>query len=107
MKRNVVSGSVSRSASATARSGLTCPPVPPPTRSTRHARPLCGSGSTNVQEDTHGDETDTERAATVRDEGERDAGHRHEAREDGHVHPCLEAEPHRDADPEPRARRSL
>src|SRR5438094_9360389 len=98
MKRKLTSGSVSRSASATARSGLTCPPVPPPTRSTRHARPLRGSGSTNVQEDTHGDETHTERAAAVGDEGERDPGHRHEARDDRHVHPRLEAEPHGDAD---------
>src|SRR5437867_10733395 len=107
MKRKLVSGSISRSASATARSGLTCPPVPPPTRSTRHTRPLRGSGSTNVQEDTHGDETDTERAAAVRDEGEGDAGHRHEARDDGHVHPRLEAEPHGDADREQRAGRIL
>src|SRR6266513_74034 len=100
MNRKRVSGSLALRASATARSGLTCPPVPPPTRSTRHARPLCGSGSTNVQEDTHGDEPDTERAAAVRDKRERDAGHRHEARDDGHVHPRLEAEPHRDADGE-------
>src|SRR5207302_3732921 len=97
MKRKLVSGSVSRSASATASSGLTCPPVPPPTRSTRHARPLRGSGSTNVQEDTHGDQPDAERAAAVRDKGEGDAGHGHEARDDRHVHPRLEAEPHRDA----------
>src|SRR6267378_1155058 len=107
VKRNVVSGSVSRSASATARSGLTCPPVPPPTRSTRHACPLRGSGSTNVQEDTHGDEPDTERAAAVRDKGEGDAGHRHEARDDGHVHPRLEAEPDRDAGREQGAGRVL
>src|SRR6267378_7051190 len=107
VKRNVVSGSVSRSASATARSGLTCPPVPPPTRSTRHACPLRGSGSTNVQEDTHGDEPNTERAAAIRDKGEGDAGHRHEARDDGHIHPRLEAEPHGDPDGEHRARRIL
>src|SRR5258706_9293450 len=107
MKRNVVSGSVSLRASATARSGLTCPPVPPPTRSTRHARPLRGSGSTNVQEDTHGDEPDTERAASVGDEGKRDPGHRDEARDDGHVHPGLEAEPDRDPGRQQRAGRVL
>src|ERR1700694_2266012 len=107
MTRHVTSGSFSRSASATARSGLTCPPVPPPTRSTRHARPLRGSGSTNVQEDTHGDESDTERAAAVRDERESDAGHRHEARDDGHVHPGLEAEPYRHAGREQRPGRIL
>src|SRR5207302_7366854 len=107
MNRKSVSGSFSVKASATARSGLTCPPVPPPTRSTRHARPLRGSGSTNVQEDTHGDEPHTERAAAVGDEGEGDAGHRHEARNDGHVHPRLEAEPHRDAGREQRTGRIL
>src|SRR5437867_371114 len=107
MKRKLISGSVSRSASAPARSGLTCPPVPPPTISTRHARALRGAGSTNVQEDTHGDEPDTERAAAVRDEREGDTGHRHEARDDGHVHPGLEAEPHRDAGREQRSGRVL
>src|SRR2546428_5339786 len=107
MKRKLVSGSISRSASATARGGLACPPAPPPTRSTRHARPLRGSGSTNVQEDTHGDEPDTERAAAVRDEGEGDTRHRNEARYDRHVHPRLEAEPHRDPGCEQRAGRVL
>src|SRR5439155_26324377 len=86
MNRKRVSGSLALRASATARSGLTCPPVPPPTRSTRQARLLHGSGSTNVQEDTHGDEPHTERAAAVGDEGEGDAGYRHEASNDGQVH---------------------
>src|SRR5438093_1677668 len=107
MNRKRISGSVSLSASATARSGLTCPPVPPPTRSTLHARPLRRSGSTNVQEDTDGDQANTERAAAVRDEREGDPGHRYEARDDGHVHPCLEAEPDRDPGREQRSRRVL
>src|SRR5438477_8801162 len=107
MNRKRVSGSFSLKASATARSGLTWPPVPPPTRSTRHACPLRGSGSTNVQEDTYGDQPDTERAAAIRDKGERDARHRHEARGDGHVHPRREAEPERDSGGEQSTRRSF
>src|SRR5437870_2761707 len=99
--------SISRSASATASNGLTCPAVPPPTSSTRQARGLCprepprgrcppnspGAGGrcppslTNVQEDTDGDESDAERGAAVRDERERDPGHRREACDDRHVHP--------------------
>src|SRR5437870_6487945 len=104
MKRSAVSGSVSRSASATASSGLTCPPVPPPTRSTRQPSrgrrprgpPRVGCVPANVQQYADGDEPDAERAAAVRDEGQGDARHRHQARYDGHVHPGLEREPHRD-----------
>src|SRR6266542_3767853 len=93
-------------ASATARSGLTCPPVPPPTRSTRHGRALAGGSdrlSSNVQQDTDGNEADADRGASVRDERQRDPGHRHEARDDGHVHPGLEHDPHRDPGGEQRA----
>src|SRR5437867_6511363 len=104
-KRNPTSGSISRSASAIASSGLTCPPVPPPTRSTRHARWRRRGLSSNVEEDTDRDETDAERRAAVRDEGKRDARHRHEAGDDGHVHPGLEHEPGRDARRDERAHR--
>src|SRR2546428_782659 len=106
-KRNAVYGSVARRASATARSGLTCPTVPPPTRSTRQLRARPGPGSTNVEEDTDGDEPNAQRAAAVGDEGQRDPRHRHEARDDGHVHPGLECEPHGDTGREERAGRVL
>src|SRR2546428_505043 len=106
-KRNAVYGSVARRASATARSGLTCPTVPPRTRSTRQLRARPGPGSTNVEEDTDGDEPNAQRAAAVGDERQRDPRHRHEARDDGHVHPGLECEPHGDTGREERAGRVL
>src|SRR5438094_7483662 len=115
MKRSAVSGSVSRSASATASSGLTCPPVPPPTRSTRQPSrgrrprgpPRVGCVPANVQQYADGDEPDAERGPAVRDEGQREAGHGHQARDHRHVHPGLGRQPHRDPGRDERAGRIL
>src|SRR5438552_2032029 len=106
-KRKSTSGSAALIDSATARSGLMCPPVPPPTRRTRHRRARRGSGSANAEENTDGDQAHTERRASIRDERERDAGHGHEARDDRHVHPRLEHEPDGDARGEDRSGRIL
>src|SRR5438132_1057836 len=113
MKRSAVSGSVSRSASATASSGLTCPPVPPPTRSTRQPSrgrrprgpPRVGCVPANVQQYADGDEPDAERGPAVRDEGQREPGHGHQARDHRHVHPGLGRQPHRDPGRDERAGR--
>ena len=59
----------------------------------------------NVQQDTDGHETDADRRSAVRDEGQRDAGHRHERGDDSHVHPGLEHEPDRDPGRQERAAR--
>src|SRR5437867_1722583 len=106
-KRKSTSGSAALIDSATARSGLMCPPVPPPTRRTRHRRARRGSGPANAEENTDGDQAHTERRAAIRDERERDAGHGHEARDDRHVHPRLEHEPDGDARGEDRSGRIL
>src|SRR5438128_1737061 len=115
MKRSAVSGSVSRNASATASSGLTCPPVPPPTRSTRQPSrglrprgpPRVGCVPANVQQYADGDEPDAERGPAVRDKGQREARHGHQARDHRHVHPGLGREPHRDPGRDERAGRIL
>src|SRR4249920_3040860 len=85
----------SRSASATARAGRTCPAVPPAAITHRRLDDLAIDG--DVKENAHAGEEDHEARAAVGDEGERDPGERRDAERGGEVDRSLPAHESGDA----------